>query len=166
MTKSAIMVLVVLVVLGSAGTAAASPPDPRSPSDTTDEVIVNAQREKLSVLRAQVVMLEDQIYSEYNKLNPDHQYDVTCITDVPTNSLLRNRQCLPEYARRALHDAAQSLLPFGYPARPASMVILEKHKDFQKNYRTVINTHAELLKLDREYGELVKHYEAVRKQKF
>jgi hypothetical protein len=171
MTKSAI---IVLVLLRSIGAAAASPPSTAPPSYPPDEVIIDAQREKLSVLRTQIVKLEDQIYSDYNKLNSDHQYDIICTTDVPTDSHLGNRQCLPVYVHGARTGEAMNYLDQfrsgsgvdGYPGRPASMVILERRDAFMKNFRKVINSHPELLKLDREDGELRREYEAVRKQKF
>jgi hypothetical protein len=44
------------------------------------------------------------------------------------------------------------------------MVIEEKRDDFKKNYRQVINSHPDLLKLDQEYGVLEKDYEAMLKE--
>jgi hypothetical protein len=148
---------------------AAAPPAAVEPSGPTDSVTVKAHREKLRVLSARMVKLEDQIYSDYNKLNPHHEYDIVCTADAQTNSHLRNRQCLPVFVHDARADEAQDFLQQvgalgGHPARPASMVVQEKRDDFTKNYRQVINSHPELLKLDREYGELEKAYEAELKE--
>jgi hypothetical protein len=161
--KSAIMTLLMLCSIGS---AAATPPTPAEPSDATASVTVKAQREKLRVLSALMVKLEVQIYSDYNKLNPHHQYDIVCTLDVPTDSHFKNRQCLPAFVHEARADEALDFVQQlgglgGHPARPASMEILDKRDDFRKNYRQVINSHPELLKLDRKYGELRKDYEAV-----
>lgn len=155
----------VFLMLCSIGSAAAAPPIPAEPSEATASITVRARRERLRVLSTQLVRLEDQLFSDYNKLNPQHQYDIVCITDIPTDSHLRNRQCLPAFVHEARADEALDFIQqagglAGHPARPASMVILEKRDDFKKNYRTVVNSHPELLKLDRKYGELQKAYEA------
>lgn len=162
MSKGAI---VVLLMLCSIGLAAAAPPVPAEPSDATASVTVQAQRQKLMDLSVQMAKLEDRIYSDYNKLNPHHQYDIFCTLDVPTDSHLRNRQCLPAYVEEARADEALDFVQQaggmgGRPARPASMVVLQNRDDFIKNYRRVINSHPELLELDRKYGELQKAYQA------
>lgn len=113
-----------------------------------------------------MVVLEDQIFSDYNRLNPHHQYDIVCTLDVPTDSHFRNRQCLPTFVREARADEALSIFQGlravgGRPARPASMAILQQRDNFTRNYRKVINSHPELLKLDRQYGALQKDYQAV-----
>lgn len=163
MNRSATMALVLLCSIGS---AAAGPAIPTEPSEADASITVKAKREKLRVLSAQMVKLEDQIYADYNRLNLHHQYDIVCAINVPTGSLLKNRQCLPAFVREAREGEALDFLQQlgglgGHPARPAGMVILEKREDFTKNYRNVINSHPELLKLDQKYGELEKDYEAV-----
>jgi hypothetical protein len=151
-----------LLLLAGIELAAAAPPDPHAP-DNEAEVIVKSRREKLSELKPQIIKLENQIYSDYNRLNPDHQYDIICTTGAPTDSHLQNRMCLPAFVRSAREAEAANLLSQfnldGHPAPPASMVVLAKRQSFKENYRHVIHAHPELLKLDREYGDLVKRYD-------
>jgi hypothetical protein len=154
MSKTTMLVLLMLV---SIGTAAAAPP--------------LSQREKLRILSAQMINLEDQIYSEYNKFNSDHQYDIVCSMDLPTDTHFKNRQCLPAYIKDAQVEAAMSFLDQAglgvdlgsYPGRPVSMVALGKRDAFKKNFRKVFMSHAELLKLDHEYAALEKNYQTASK---
>jgi hypothetical protein len=161
--------ILILSLLFSVVSNAAAPSNVAEPSGPVDSVTVKAHREKLRALSARMVKLEDQIYSDYNRLNPRPQYNIVCTVAAPTNSHLRSRQCLPVFVHDAREDEALDLLQQlgvlgGRPARPASMVIEEKRDDFKKNYRQVINSHPELLKLDQEYGVLEKDYEAVLKE--
>lgn len=168
MNKSAILLLLILVGIG---TTEAAPPTTSEPSDPVASAAANAQREKPRILREQMLMLRDQIYSDYNKLNSDHQYDIVCTTDVPTDSHMKNRQCLPAFVKDAQVGAAMDFLEEtelnndidGYPARPVSMVALAKQDEFKKNFGKVMKSHPELLGLGLKYQSLEKDYEAARK---
>ena len=167
MDKPAILILSLLFGIGINAAAPSNAAEPSAPP--LDSVTVKAHRENLRVLSARMVKLEDQIYSDYNKLNPHPQYNIVCTVDAPTNSHLRYRQCLPVFVHDAREGEALDLLQQlgvlgAHPARPASMVIEEKRDDFKKNYRQVINSHPDLLKLDQEYGVLEKDYEAMLKE--
>ena len=139
---------------------------PEKPADPLAEVEINAQREKLSVMRAEMVKLEDRFYAEYNKLNSDHQYDMVCNVDAPTGTRLKSRSCQPVFVNTATEEEAKSFLWGGHTVPPAIMVINGKWPAYEKNMLSVINQHAELRKLIREREALGKRYEAVRKIKF
>jgi len=145
----------------------AAPPQPAAPASAQAEVIVSFQRERPSDLHAQIVRIEDRLFAAYDKLNPDHQYDIICRTDATTGTLLRSRTCLPAFVRSAREAEADDLLSQfhldGHPAPPASMVIMAKRQSFKDHYRRIIHAHPELLRLDQEYGELLRRYQAVRK---
>jgi hypothetical protein len=129
------------------------------------EVEINAQREKLAVMRAEMIKLEDQFFTEYNKLNADHQYDVFCDREAETGTLLKKRVCRPVFVSKATEEEAQALLR-GESAPPANLTIMAKETDYEKNVLAVINKNPQLRKLVRERDALAKHYEAVRKAKF
>jgi hypothetical protein len=156
-------------MLCSIGSAAAAPPLPAEPADATASVTVKAQRE-LRILSAQILKLQDQIYSDYNKVNTNREFDIVCTVEVPTDSHFKYRRCLPEFVHAAREGEAldfiqQTGAPGGHPARPASMVVLEKRDDFTRHFRTVIHSHPALLELDQKLGELQKDYEAALKQR-
>ncbi len=149
---------------------AASVPETPAPSEATESVTVSGHREALSELRLRLVKLQEHIYADYNKLNPHHQYDIVCTTDAAAGSRIVYRRCLPLFVRSAYEDKAQDAAHQmhlgGYPAPPVSMVVARLREEFKKNYRKVVNSDPELLKLDREYGELAKRYEAISHEKF
>jgi hypothetical protein len=132
---------------------------------TVPEVEINAQREKLAVMRSEMVKLEDEFYTEYNKLNTDHQYDIFCHMEAPLGTRLKDRVCRAVFVDKATEAEAQALLR-GETVTPASQIALMKETDYEKNVLAVINKHPELRKLIRERETLGKRYEAVRKQKF
>jgi hypothetical protein len=137
----------------------------QKPADPLDEVEINAQREKLSVMRAEMVKLEERFYGAYNKLNSDDQYDIVCAVEAPTGSNIHSRVCRPVFVNRATEEEAQGFL-LGYSVPPAKMVILAKSPDYEKNVLAVINQHPELRRIVREREALEKRYELVRKKKF
>jgi hypothetical protein len=51
---------------------------PAFAGDEIAEVEIEAQREQLHVMQAEIIKLEDQFFAEYNKLNTDHPYDSFC----------------------------------------------------------------------------------------
>jgi hypothetical protein len=165
-SKSAIMVLLLLCPIAVALAAPAPPPE----ASATNEVSVYARREKLRVLHAQLVKIEDQIFADYNKFNTHHQYDIICEMYVRTDSHIRYRTCLPAFVHTAHEDASQDFMNQfhldGHPAQPASMVVARQRQDFKRNYRKVISSHPELLELDRQYGELQKSFEALQRETF
>lgn len=161
--------MVVVVMLIGIAQAEPAPPNPATPSDSAAEVIVSAQRAKLSAMRVQITKVQETIYADYNKLNTDREYAIVCTTDMPTDSHIPDRNCLPVFAESAQQEAAQDFMSQfhldGHAAPPASMVVLRKRYDFIEHYKKVIHSHPELLKLDGELGDLEKRYEAARKQK-
>lgn len=171
MNKSAIPLLLMLF---SIGTNAAPPTNAPETSTSVDNVTAKVQRERLRVLSAQIVVLRDQIYSDYNKLNSDHQYDIVCTTDVPTDTHFKVRQCLPAFFKDAQVDAAMDFLEQsesnnaidGYPARPVSMVALGQRDEFKRNFWKVMKSHPELVKLGQKYGALERDYEATLSHNF
>jgi hypothetical protein len=139
-------------------------PAEHAPESPLPQVEINAQREKLHVMRAEMIKLEDQFFAEYNKLNTDHQYDVFCDVEAETGTLIRKRVCRPVFVSRATEEEAQALLR-GDSAPPANLTILAKEPDYEKNVLAVINKNPQLRKLVREREALEKRYDAVRKQK-
>lgn len=164
MMVAATLILSALNLWGGLAIAAEAPA--AGPDSSLSEIEINARREKLSALRAEMVKLEDRFYAKYNELNTDDQYDVGCNTAAPTGSHLNVRECQPVFVDRATEAEAQSLLPGGHFTAPASMVITQKWPTFEKTMGAVIATSPELRKLIKEREALEKRYQAVRKQKF
>ena len=146
----------------------AAPPSQRGPAQSSGEprieVEIRAQYEKLSVMRAELVKLEDQFYAEYNKLNTDRQYDVVCRMEAYTGSHLLSRVCEPAFVAGAEREETRAALQ-GHAVPLAILTIQEKTPGYQKNMATLVEKHPELFRLVKERSELAQRYEAVRKQK-
>ncbi len=129
------------------------------------EVEINARRESLSHLRAEIVRLEDDFYSKYNQLNADKQYDIECGRIAPTGSVLKRRDCVP-YSSIGRPQTKPRRSSATITAVPASSVILLKWPDFEKTLVKAIQTHPELQQLSASHAAMQKHYAMVRKLKF
>ena len=117
-----------------------------------------------------MLVLRDQIYSEYNKRNSDHRYDILCTADVPTATHFKDRESLPAFMKDAQVDAAMDFLEEtesnsaidGYPARPVSMIALAQQDAFKSNFLKVMKSHPKLRNLALKYQALEKDYDAAR----
>jgi hypothetical protein len=139
-----------------------------TPGAPLDEVAVNARHEKLSVISKEIDKLEEQFYAEYNKVNNDPQYQIDCSNE--SHTLWEMRVCQPVYVRKALQAQAVIFATGGSygaeAAGQATMTILLKTSDYQKNMLEVVKRHPQLLKLLKERSALVQRYGVVRKEKF
>ncbi|MEJ1964919.1 MAG: STN domain-containing protein [Gammaproteobacteria bacterium] len=131
----------------------------QSPEELIPEVEIEAERATLSALRAELEKLEDQFYTQYNRLNSDHQYDVTCRTGIPTGSHVERRICRPVFVVQASEDASRGRTP------QPGLVLQGKTPEYQKNMVDLVAKHPELLELVKERNALAERYEASRKQK-
>ena len=72
-----------------------------------DEVIENiivAGQKSQGDLRRDLWRSEKDFYSIYNKLNDNSLYDVHCIKEAPTGSVIKSQICRPKFLERALKD--------------------------------------------------------------
>jgi hypothetical protein len=140
------------------------------------QVEVSARRARLGVMRGEMVKLEDSFYTEYNRLNADHQWDVSCDLEAPTGSHIKLRVCRPRF----VDDAMATVLHGGgtvtsgrtmesgqyMPNREAPItIILRKWPEYEKNMLRQINGHPHLRRLVNEREAMGKRYEAARRQK-
>jgi hypothetical protein len=166
--------------------AAAEPADSPLQSGTRNsgltprqQVEVNARRAKLSVMRAEMATLEDRFYTEYNRLNADHQWDVFCDLEAPTGSHIKLRVCRPRFVDDAMALAATlgggRIVTSGRTAESGQYtadretpitLILRKWPSYEKNMLSLINRNPQLRRMADERETLGKRYEAARRQKF
>jgi hypothetical protein len=156
------IVAVLIVPLLAIGAEAVPRP---APPESLEEVEVTGHANKLIVIRDRIHLLEDKFNDGYNKANTDHQYDVSCVSEVPLGTHIPTRFCQPVFAARAKEDEAKDWLQ-GHSGPPASLVILMKAKDYQKNMIAVVQKHPELLELLKERKALIARLEEVRNEKF
>ena len=86
-----------------------------TPADTTDqggpmeEITVIGQRSIMN-LRIQVDKAVDRMYSVYNEINKDNDYDIICRREAPTGSRIKRKLCTPVYVERLQTEATQRAL--------------------------------------------------------
>ena len=74
---------------------------PDDTNTTIDEITVMGVRE-LGQLRAELVRAEDDVYTTYNELNDDDDYDIICKLQAPIRSQIKRRVCQARLYRDAL----------------------------------------------------------------
>lgn len=146
-----------------------------------DEVVVEGEL-RLGALRQKMILLEDAFYSQYNELNENDLFDVSCEEGAATGTLLRRRFCRAGYESRAhetegkSHHAAllhairkpgeQASAMEWVPPVPAGVAIARQRAEFRENMIAVTSEHPELLELLRQRAELAARYESLRDKSF
>jgi hypothetical protein len=151
-------------------TSAEAQQDTPSQQNSLDEVIIAAQREKLSRLREELQKTENAFYEEFNKINTDPQYETHCRFKSRAGSRISEHVCTPKFVDTAFEVEAQAFTRnyvdgHFYYAPPANEVILEKMPSYRKKVLELTQKDTKLGKTARDYLALTKHYDAVRKQK-
>ncbi len=141
----------VFAVMGASGTLAMEAPAVDSTGQAIEEITVTGQR-SLFDLRMQVSEAEDAMYNLFNELNTDDQYDITCKMEIRVFSHIRQKSCLPEYAREALMDEAQNLAR-GQQGTPATAIVSYESPRLDAKFQEVMQQSPEL------FRAVAKHYE-------
>ena len=147
-----------------------------------DEVLVQAQRVQLPLMRKEMVELDDRFYARYDELNTKDDFDIHCFREARTGTRMIKRTCRAAYEedavqtegreevayRQYLEDALRHGHPLvpGTMPEPAMMAILARLDEFRANMRSVVSRDPQLLELLRERAELAKRYEAMRRRIF
>jgi hypothetical protein len=132
-----------------------------------EEVVVSARRAQLSVMRQEMVNLQDRFYSEYNRLNSNHWWHVRCHWEVVV-SRFKQRVCRPRFVEQTMSPgripAEGQYLAVPMPINRS--LLLKRWAEYEKNMQDQINKSPELRRLISEREALQKRYEAARKQAF
>lgn len=129
--------------------------------DAIDEVEVEGKRVKLSVMRAELEKLEEQFYTEYNKVNTVRQYDVFCRLRMVTGSRVPRRFCRPVFLEQLREERDT---PSFEQVGPNAYLVLRRTQDYQKNIVDVVARHAALFELVKDYNALALRYQQARSQ--
>lgn len=142
--------------------AATEVPASGEASDELDRVEIHGLRPDLWELRRAVVETEDRFYAKYNELNQADEFDLKCRVEAPTGSRLTRRTCRPLYQEDAVQEGAkqavelrqkfqsdggEALLGSNSPPVPAAIAITARRTAFERNMRSVVQRHPELLTL-------------------
>jgi hypothetical protein len=146
----------------------------RSLLDAVPEVQIEASREKLSGMRAELVRLEDEFFAAYNKVNEIRDYNVNC--ERARQGGVAVHRCRPVFQIKGEvigANAAQNTI--GYDQKPFSFVFGYQGSDlswqlripdYQKHMIEIVSQHPELQELLKERRALAARYDVVRRTKF
>jgi hypothetical protein len=129
------------------------------------EIIINGRKETLSQLKAEIYKAEDEFFKAFNEANDKPEYRTYCDLEAPIDSHILQRVCKPQFIDDATEGEAQSVLPFGHPARPAISVINQKMPEYRKYMRDLVKKDPKLRKALGQYYALYQHYGVVFKEK-
>jgi hypothetical protein len=131
----------------------AAPTPPSMP-----ELSVESQRERLHALREALFDLEDQFFTEYNKVNDVWYFQVRCSRDERNLASMHN--CRPVFLEWAQRDEA---LRWWDPAVGAAALndLRLRTPAYQKHLVEVVSRNPALLKLLQQRDETRKNYNAL-----
>lgn len=95
--------------------AVAANPEVASAADKTtrtplDEVVIQAQREKLSKLRMQIEEQQQRFFAAYNEVNGEREFRVTCSEKAGSNTKIQHLECQPQFVLDAQEEEAKGFL--------------------------------------------------------
>lgn len=130
-----------------------------------DEITVVGARD-LALIRAEVMVAEDAVYSLFNDLNDDDGYDIICKMETRIGSQIPKRVCLARMYRESLAEATVDAtdaagLVVGNMTRNA-----QQQKILQEKMRALAIEHPELLAALRERYALDQKFKAARDKKY
>ena len=108
--------------------------------DEVSENIVVASQKSSSDLRRDLWRSEKKFYSMYNKFNDDSLYDVRCVREAPTGSVIKSQVCRPRFLERAIREGK-----INYSTDLDSNSTLESQiSTFRKNLETLVAANPDL----------------------
>jgi hypothetical protein len=138
-----------------------------------EEVLVSARRAELRAMREEIENLRARFYTEYNRLNSNHWWDVICRSPRAPNDRRGSRICRPRYLDQGMSHVPGAAgatdgirPPPSYVATPVpanDATARKKWAEFEKNLQNQINRSAELRRLLSEREALEKRYEDARR---
>jgi hypothetical protein len=154
----------------------------RARTELLSEIEINAQREKLWRMRAEMTRIEEKFFDEYNTLNTRDEFDIFC--DLPSGPGIRSRYCRPVFVTRAmvwmgnfgstggsadagLWATGSSLVGsavghvYGHPMEDQR----PKWDAYEAHMLALINRSPELRAMIRDREAIEKRYKEIRKQK-
>jgi hypothetical protein len=171
--KRAALVALLCGQLLTAAYAASPAKDASATGDPPDEVIVEAQKERLTRLQVELEKAQDNFFARFNKVNTNPEYETHCEHKPLYGSHILKHACTPRFVDAANEKLASWYVPSlqGSQYQPLkgddpSTVIRTKMPDYRRKVLELGLKDPQLAKMGRDFEALKKHYETVRKAKF
>ena len=125
---------------------------------TLEEIVVTAER-PIGSLRVELETLQASFFTDYNELNPNDEFDVTCKETNFTHTRIQQTLCLPQFFYDAMAEQARMAFINQNFSDIQSMqrLALSMNKEFEDlsaNILAVANEHPELAASLLEVGKV------------
>jgi hypothetical protein len=124
--------------------------DEQVSSETIEEIVVYGEK-SLTKLRLELHKAEDKVYSLFNSLNSDDEFDIHCYREAPTGSHIKRRVCRANFVVEATSEEARDFL-LGHPGPSAWTKIQPKNKLLQEEMEALVER-PEFLKALSEFAD-------------
>lgn len=120
-------------------------------SETLEEIVVYGEK-SMTQLRVELHRAEDKVYTLFNSLNSDDEYDIHCYLEAPIGSHIRRRICRANYEVKATTEESRRLL-LGLPSASAWATIQAKNRLLREEMEALVGEHPEFLEALSEYSD-------------
>lgn len=145
-------VLIARLFVGSMVSISSQAAQQPTPDPVAEEIIITGQRSILK-LRQQLSEAEDVMYEVFNEINTDDFYDIHCSIEYRYHSNIREKRCVPQYARDAMELEAKSLLVPGPTPTPVNAVLSNYNPKMEEKLKQAVMESPEF------YRAMARHYE-------
>lgn len=116
--------------------------------DTLEEIIVYGDR-SLHLLREDTIKAEEAVFTAFNALNGDDEFDIYCIEEARTGTRIKTRWCRANFVRNVTsHPRHSGFIKsrrlFG-PYIPDWAGVAKKHRQLEAEMEALATEHPELL---------------------
>jgi hypothetical protein len=77
--------------------------------EAPEEIIVTGTQ-TLTQLQLKIELAQDRMFGLFNEFNDDDRYDIQCIVETRTGTLISQRVCQPEFLRKSIELNARAFL--------------------------------------------------------
>lgn len=98
--------LLIVVSLTASGQEVPADSSSRQTGSQIEQITITSKRTPFQ-LRARIKAAERRLYSAYNEVNTEDDYDVDCDKDTPTMSHIPEQRCWPVFFQNIVADEAQ-----------------------------------------------------------
>lgn len=99
------------------------------------EIEVTGQRTLLQ-LRQEASIAEDAVYGLWNDLNDEKLFDIQCVSEAPTGSVIKRKQCAPRFVAEATEEIRRDFFRQAFASSGGGTVATgDPFADIQKHLR-------------------------------
>jgi len=134
-------------------------------TDQAVEEITVIGRKSLRFYKRESVMAEDRFYDLYSALNTDSEFDISCTKVAPVGTLIKSRECIPNFVRFATARESKAIM-LNIPHASAALEIKMKQLSLFEKMETLTERNPELLRALVELANAQETYKTVREERF